>query len=273
MTGSELLPLLVTVLCALAVGGGLQAYGGARARSWAVPAGSAVLLGGLGHIYELPGWAVVGAFLVVPYFLHRAARRRLESAARSIDRLKVGDAVVLRRIPDPTGRCAALWTSVPEQPRAAVAALAGPQARPPLVVGLEFVGEGEDEYSVVLRAEVPGARPGVLFAHHLDAQVAPPAGLEGREPVQELPGMPAGVVVLAEPMDFALSLLDIPTLAALAGILSLRGGDREIYVLLNGPDLRVVSTEVYGAEELRVLLAAAARVFLKVESAWARRDE
>lgn len=269
MTESTLLPPLLTVLCALAVGGGLQHYGGARGRSWAVPAGSAVLLGGLGHIYELPGWAVVGAFLAVPFLFHRAVRRRLESAARSIDRLQVpGDAAVLRRIPDPTGRCIALWTSVPEQPRAAVAALAGPQARQPLVVGLEFVGEGEDDYSVVLRTELPGARPGTLFAHHLQARVAPPAGLEGREPIRDLPGMGADVIVRADPTDLALSLLDIPTLAALSEILSLRGNDREIYVLLEGPDLRVVSTEIYDAEELRRLLGAAARIFLRAGSAW-----
>lgn len=257
-----LLMPLAALLAALVAGTGLWFLGGPEWRSWALPVGAAVFVGGLSWIYELPGWLSVIVFLAIPFFFHRGVRRRQEKAARRLRRIDTEPA--LRLIADPTGSFMAVWTDAAENPRERLKqALNSDQ----LVFGLQFVGEADDEYSIHLRCEVEGARPGTMFLHHREAQVAVPDALQNTEPISGLPGLTPDIVVRSAPEDYAFRMLDIAELSSVSEMFRLRTSQREIYIGFNGRQFYVAANSTLETDELKSLIAGALPLVRKMRRA------
>ncbi|MFH1725677.1 MAG: hypothetical protein ABII00_13795 [Elusimicrobiota bacterium] len=254
MPENPLVILALSAVGAAAIGGSLYKSGNREAGTWAVPVGAAVLIGGAGYALYLPNWLVVGVFLTVLFLFHRTVRGRLLRAARGIGEVAVPELeLVLRRLPEPEGKKAvAVWSSGE-----------GPE---PLDMSLDFVGEAEDEYSVILSAEAPRFRPGVLVIHDRRASGECLRVLREREPVVDLKGQAADMVVRSLPVDYAFGVLDLRTLAALQDIFELRTEKRELYVHVSGRYMRVISSAIFREDELRTLVARAAVVFERVRS-------
>lgn len=241
-------PIVLAV--AAAVGFGLHRFGSRELRSWALPAGVAILAGGLGHVFALPNWLVVLIFFAIPVFVHRSVRKRFEAAVAGASRIPIGD-----------GEEPLAWKAGQEGTALGAWRSEGAEA---LVVWLDFIGETEDAFSVELRAESPKGRPGLLFCRHAAGQILPPEALRERSPVVGLPGQEETLELRALPEEFAFNLLDIPALAALSEMLEFRGFDREIAVTISGRHLRLESNAIFDAEELRRLVPAFVKLFRKL---------
>ena len=254
-------------LVAALVGLGFHLSGDREARSWALPAAVAVLAGGIGYAFYLPGWLTAGLFLLILFLLHRSVRGRLERAAKGLARVEVPEiGVVLQREADPGKEAVAVWTGVPRKDRSVVTAGSVPAApEAGLALRLSFRGETEDAYSVVLESESARFVYGVMVCHHA---AAPPRYedkvLAEAEPLSDLPGLTPDIVVRAVPADYAFTLLDLRTLTSVAEIIALRGASREVYLTVSGPRMRVASDRVFSKGELERLLQAAAAVALRV---------
>jgi len=225
-------------------------------QSWAGPAASAVAWGGIDFAFDLPWWVTVVGFVLVCVVIHYILRSKLEEKASKVDRVDVPrSGLVMRRVPDPSNRHVALWTSAPEKD-------GEPQAGPPLNIALSFVGETEDEYEVVLWAQTPRELPGAFLAHHGSA-VGDFKVLLDTEPVTGIMGQPLWLCVRASPSDYAFRLLDFRTLSIVIDIVNFRSAEREVYIYFQGHKMGIGSTRVFGEGELRRLLALAAELFVR----------
>jgi hypothetical protein len=238
--------VLAAAAFAAVVGVGLHRFGGKDWRPWALPMGLAVGIGGTGYALYLPSWMSAAAFLAVLYVFHRKLDAGIRSVARNIRRLEVPGCGVFETLPDPGEGPAAAWS------------FEG------MSVFLELGGESDDEFKLTLRAEAPRAMPGIMVCHSPGAQGEAPRILEGTEPLQGLPGLGAGMAVRALPADYGFRMLDDKTAAAVEGILALCRQDREVFIHLSGPRVRVVSSGVFDEAEFRLLLAAVGRIFRRV---------
>lgn len=225
---------------------GLDRYGGREARAWAVPASCAVLTGGLGHLFQLPNWLVVAAFLGIPFLVHRKARQRQASAAAPLSEI-LCDGAALRRVPAADPRVLGAWTELAEDGRDAA-----------LLLRLVFMGETEDEYRVHFTAEFPKGRPGLLFCRLAESGVAVPAPLAESAPITGLPGQPDTVEIRALPGEYAFSVLDVAAFARLSEILELRRRYRELSITVSGRVLWVESDGLLETHELGRLGASLA---------------
>ena len=225
-------------------------------QSWAGPVASAVAWGGIDFAYDPPWWVTLVGFVIVCVVIHYFLRSKLRDKAWQVDKVEVPRAgLSLRRVPDPSNRYVALWTSAP--------AIDGtPQARPPLNIALSFVGETEDEYEVVLWAQTPREMPGSFLAHYGGA-VGDFKVLLDTEPVTGILGQPTWLCVRASPSDYAFRLLDFKTLSVVIDIINFRSAEREVYIYLQGHKMGIGSTRVFGEGELRRLLPLAAELFLR----------
>ncbi len=261
MSEAGLLLPLASLLAALVIGAGLWFLGGPDERSWAVPVGAAVFAGGAGWAYELPSWLIVGVFLAILFFFHRGVRKRQEKAARSL--LRIDTEPPLRLINDPAGSFAAVWTTASEKPRERLKQALEAE---PLVFGLQFSGEADDEYSVCLRSEVAGARSGALLLNHRDAQVRVPEALKTAEPITGLPGQTPDIVVRSLPEPYAFRMLDIAELSAVAELLRLRTPRREISIELSGGQFKIAANATFETEELKRLIIGALPLVRKMRA-------
>ncbi|MEK7657457.1 MAG: hypothetical protein AAB412_06845 [Elusimicrobiota bacterium] len=270
--------LVLTVLVAAAVGALIHAYGGKEYRSWAVPVTGALLFGGVGYAYDLPDWAVIGGFLITPFVFHRTVRSRLDKAARRLPRVELPEeGLTLKRIPDPSGKHVAVWMSVPGEeaprekglfPTEKAIGEEGGLAQAPLIIALDFIGEKDDEYEVVLWTEAPKHLPGELVLHHRDSQGELRSRLSSQNPITGIDGLPFEIEARAFPDEYAFRVLDLRGVSAVAELYSLRTEDREIFVHSLEKSIRVVSTAAFSEEELLRLLKAASVFFRKVLSSY-----
>jgi len=225
-------------------------------QSWAGPVASAVAWGGIDFAFDPPWWVTLAGFVLVCVVIHYFLRSKLRDKAWQVNRVEVPRAhLTLRRVPDPSDRHVALWTSAPEKDGAQ-------QERPPLNIALSFVGETEDEYEVVLWAQSPRELPGALLAHHSSA-VGDFKVLLDSDPVTGILGQPAWLCVRASPSDYAFRVLDIKTVSLLIDIVNFRSAEREVYLYFQGHKMGIGSTRVFGEGELRRLLPLAAEIFLR----------
>ena len=274
----SLIVVAAAVAAAAAIGLGLRRLGGREGRPWAVPAACAILIGGVGYAFFLPSWLNAGIFILALFLFHRTVRTRLERSARSLARVEVPEAgLALRSQPDPMRSHTGVWAvdGAAAAPRLVALgpspspgeALAGPPAPvPTMLVTLDLAGETEDEYSVVLRAKSSRYCPGVVVCHHVEARGEALGLLAEPEQLSDLPGLTRDIVVRAVPAEFGFRLLDLSTLALISDVLALRREGREVYVHVSGPDIRVVSSDIFETEELSRLLCACARLLQRVHS-------
>ncbi|MFH2204751.1 MAG: hypothetical protein ABIJ96_16680 [Elusimicrobiota bacterium] len=242
--------LVMAVMGAAAVGGGMFYFGGRTVRSWAVPIGCAILYGGVGYAFQLPAWLVVLGFLATPIVFHKNPRSRLQASLRACAYVELdGEASTLRAETDLSGKYMGVWTLMPEKD---------------LQIRLEFVGAEDEDFRVLVSSYSENAPKGILSCHTPDSRLGPDPMLAEKEPLSGLPGLTPDIVVRALPEDHGFTLLDIRTLAALSDILSLRTKARDIHVHISGPQMKIESTEVFDSKELETLLIGAATLFKKV---------
>ena len=136
---------------AAVVGFGLHRYGSRESRSWAVSAAAWVFFGGVGYSFDLPGWLLLIGFLAVPMLLHRNAKSRLQSAADSLAEVTVpGAGFSLKKKSGLAGKVVGVWD-------AGGWTADGAGEAKPIVLSLEFEGETEDQYRVLLRGKTSKA--------------------------------------------------------------------------------------------------------------------
>lgn len=271
--------LVLTVLAAAVVGVLLHTYGGKEYRSWAVPVAGALLFGGVGYAYDLPDWAVIGGFLVTPFIFHRTVRSKLDKACRRLPRVEVPDeGLALKRIPDPSGKHVAVWMSSPMEEAPLEKRLfpteqtqgqeRGGLAQAPLIIALDFIGEKDDEYEVVLWTEASKHLPGELVLHHRDSEGEIRSQLSSRNPITGIEGLSYEIEARAFPDEYAFRVLDMRGVSAVAELYSMRTEDREIFVHALEKKVRIVSTAAFTQEELGRLLKTAAVFFRKILSSY-----
>ena len=272
------LPLVLVLAAAVAAWAGLRRLGGPRWRPYAVPAMGAVLIVGLEWFYDLPAYAYWLGIAITPFLFHRSVKNRLERAARRIKELDLREpGLRLERIPDPTGRHVALWrTSLPAQRPEAPAApfsQAPPEAAArgpgtdPLVMALDFIGEWDDNYGVVLWGETPGHNPVEFVLHTQEAQGRCARILASEESLDSMRGWESWMVVRSQPREFAFHLLDLQAFALLHELFQFRAEGRDMYVHVEGRVVRIGATRTFEEAELRRFLEIGARWIQKVRLA------
>ncbi|TPW20650.1 MAG: hypothetical protein FD126_1478, partial [Elusimicrobia bacterium] len=128
----------------------------------------------------------------------------------------------------------------------------------PVVLTLDYQGEKEEDYLSTVTSRSPRFRPGLLVAHRPGAGKTAAGQAADRDPVEGLEGQPSGVVLRCLPPDYAFAFCDLNTLSVLADVLELGRADREVYVHVNGPELKVAYHGLPGREDIKVLLTCAA---------------
>lgn len=239
-----------SVVTAAGVRYGMGRFGNRTVRSWATPLGGAILFGGIGYAFDLPDWLVIGGFLTTPMVFYKNIKAQQRGAALACSPLQLPEGKGTLVSPKvSTGTGLGVWEHEP-----------GHRMR----LALEFVGEEDEEYRVVLRGQLVKAPKGVLSCHAPGSTLELDPNLKDREALSGLPGLTAGMEVRALPQDYGFELLDLEVLSALGEILNLGTKTRHIHFHLSGPRLRVISTEIFGADELEVLLINTAVVLTRV---------
>ncbi|MDE2291450.1 MAG: hypothetical protein KGL53_05150 [Elusimicrobia bacterium] len=223
---------------------GLERWGGADLRGWAAPGAAALAAGGVGMALNLPSWITVAAFLGVLFLFHKKARERLSAEAASVGRVEA-EGGALEPAPAGEGRVAA-WT------------------RGDAVFSLEYAGEKDEDFVTTLSARAARFKPGTLVAQRAGVAGAASALLAGRQAVSELPGQSAAEALRCLPPDYAFAVLDFKTLSAVQELLQLSRADREVYAVLNGPEVKVVCQGLPGREDIRRMLEFAAVVVARL---------
>lgn len=225
----------------------LERWGGPDLRGWAAPGAAALAAGGVGQSLGLPSWATVAAFLGALFVFHKKARQRLAAEAAAVGPVEAsGTGWRLEPMPAPPGAGVAAWTC-----RDA----ADPD---PVIFSLEYEGDKEDEAKTFLLTKAARFRAGVLVAHRTGAGGEAAKILSEREAVGELTGQTDSVAIRCVPPDFAFAFLDIKTLGALQELVELSAPDRDLYLHLNGPELRVVCEGMPGREDIARMLEKSA---------------
>jgi hypothetical protein len=239
--------LVATALFAAAAWYGLRSSRSKTLRQYPELAAAAILMIGVEYTFEVPIWIWLAYIFAAPFLIHRGVRAKLEADARSLAEVRVDHAgVKLSLAQDPTGKRAAVWRIEP------AAGGARPESLP--MAALEFLGEAEDVYQVVLSAPVAPFKPVALTIHHHDAAKLAAKLVQG--PALDVPGAQEWMVVRGEPLDFALHLLDHDALALPRVILALRTLDRELVIQNDGGIARIISNKTFTKAELETLLEA-----------------
>lgn len=231
---------------------GLSRFGNPELRGWAAPGAAALAAGGVGQSLGLPVWITLGAFFGALFLLHRKARERLAVEAKAVGKVVAPEAGWTLEAMPAAGSSVAAWTCRDG---------ADPD---PVVFTLEYAGEKEEDFIVTLSALAAKFKPGMLVAHRAGVPGAAPAVLADRAPVDGLPGQTDAVVFRCLPPDYAFALLDLKTLVALQELCELSRSEREVYAVVNGPELKVVCGGLPAREDIAALLAKAAVVFARL---------
>lgn len=232
---------------AAALYAGLMRWGGPDLRGWAAPGAAALACAGLGLAFRLPSWLTIGLFFGALFLLNRKARQRLAAEAAAVGGVALPDlGWELAPVPMPEGGPVAAWSC------------RDAQDAEPVVLRLDYAGEKEEDIISTLTSRAPRFKPGLLVAYRPGAGTAAAGPALGRDPVEGLEGQPSGVVLRCLPPDYAFAFCDLKTLSVLADVLELARPTREVYVHVNGPELKVVFSGLPGREDIRRALAGAA---------------
>lgn len=226
---------------------GLMRYGGPDLRGWAAPGAAALACAGLGLAFHLPSWLTIGLFFGALFILNRKARQRLAAEAEAVGAVTLSEpALELMPVPVPEGGPVAAWSC------------RDAKDTDPVVLTLDYQGEKEEDTLSTVTTRSPRFRPGLLVAHRPGAGKTAAGQAAERDPVEGLEGQPSGVVLRCLPPDYAFAFCDLNTLSVLADVLELGRADREVYVHVNGPELKVAYHGLPGREDIKRLLSCAA---------------
>lgn len=228
---------------------GLNRWGGPDLRGWAAPGAAALAAGALGQGLNLPSWVTVGLFLGALFLFHKNALKRLTAEAEAVGVvLSEGAGWKLEPMPSPPGATVGAW------------ACRDGQDPDPVVFSLEYEGQKEEDFKTILLSRSTRFKGGLMVAHRAGAAGEAAQLVTGREPISELPGQDDAVVFRAVPPDYAFAVLDLKTLNAIQELIQLSRAEREVYLHLNGPELRVVCEGMPGREDIALMLSRAATV-------------
>lgn len=226
---------------------GLMRYGGPDMRGWAAPGAAALACAGLGQGFHLPSWLTIGLFFAALFILNRKARQRLAAEAAAVGRLSLPEqGWEFAPFPLPEGGPVAAWSC------------RDAQDKEPVILTLDYQGEKEEDSLATVTTRSPRFKPGLLVAHRPGAGKAAAGQAAEKDPVEGLEGQPPGVVVRCMPSDYAFAFCDLKTLSVLADALELARADREVYVHVNGPEVKVACQGLPGREDIKRLLVCAA---------------
>lgn len=226
---------------------GLTRHGGSELRGWAAPGAAALGCAALGLAFHLPSWLTIGLFFGALFLLNRKARQRLAAEAEAVGRVPLTElGAELAPIPVAEGGPVAAW------------AFRDAKDPEPVVLTLDYEGEKEEDIVSSVTSRCQRFKPGVVVAHRPGAGAAAAGPAAQQEPVEGLEGQPAGLTLRCMPRDYAFAFCDLGTLSVLADTVELARADREVYVHVSGPELKVVCQGLPGREDIKRLLACAA---------------
>ena len=270
-------PLCGVVGIALAVGVGMREFGGREGRHYSVAVAGAILIFGLDYAYELPLYAYLAGILLAPFLYHRSVRSRLQAAVAKVGPIELEElGIRLVRVPDAPPPTLALWRaeslerevdrgtqSIVAQPAAVgeVGAGSRPQS---LMVSLEFEGEMDDDYDVMLCGEAGKPLSGQLMLAHKESIGAFTAVHDAHTEVEAISGAEGWMRVRSDPPGYAFRLLDARALEILHELFEFQSEDRQMYTVVEGEKIRVVSTRTFEKDELVKLITWGARWIQKV---------
>ena len=270
-------PLAAVVGVSVLVGYGMREWGGREGRHYAVAVAGAVLICGLDYVYELPLYAYLVAIVLAPLLYHRGVRSRLKPALAKLGPIELNDlgirlvaidhdpekylgiwrAEPVEREPDPNHQ------SIMARPKAVDEVGAG--SRPEsLMISLEFEGEMDDDYDIILTGE--GARPfsGQLMLFHRESIGGFTSVHEHHTEVDAVSGTEEWMRVRSDPPGYAFRLLDARALEILHELFVLQSEDRQMYTVVEGDKVRVVATRTFEKEDLQKFLTFGALWIQKV---------
>lgn len=228
---------------------GLLKWGGPDLRGWAAPGAAALGAGGVGMSLSLPSWLTLGLFFLALFVFHRKARERLAAEAAAVGRVEAPDAGwTLEPMPTNDPARVSAWTC------------RDGQDPDPVVFTLEYAGEKDEDFVTTLSSRAARFRPGMMVAHRTGVAGAAAGVLKEREAVTGLEGQNDAVTLRCAPADYAFGVLDLKTLSALQELMDLSKAEREVYLLANGPELKVVCQGLPGREDVAGMLRKAAVV-------------
>jgi hypothetical protein len=244
---TQLIPLIATAFAALSAWAALRNFGGKKYRQYAVPVAGAILIIGVDLAYDLPFWAYGIAIFVAPMLFHRSVRGKLQAAARAMTEIKMESSdVKLLLADDLSGKHVAIWRIAP------IEGQGSPEGLP--LASLDFQGETDDEYQIILWAPLKPFRPVSLVIHHKDAETL--AARLTKAPAIDVQGLQDWMVVRSEPSDFGFEVLNDETMSLPRVILGLRNEDREVAIQVDGGAVRVILNQTVTKQELEALLEA-----------------
>lgn len=226
---------------------GLNRHGGPELRGWAAPGAAALGCAALGLAFRLPSWLTIGLFFLALFLFNRKARERVAAEAAAVGRV-------------PLPALGAELDPVPVPPDGPVAAWAFKDAQDaePVVLTLDYEGEKEEDIVSSVTSRCERFKPGVVVAHRPGAGTRAAGPAVQVEPVEGLEGQPSGLVIRCMPRDYAFAFCDLGTLSVLADAVELARADREVYVHVSGPELKVVCHGLPSREDIKRLLTCAA---------------
>lgn len=277
MPGFDPKPLGAIIALAGVAWFAMRQLGGREGRHYAVAVAGAVLIFGLDYAYQLPIYAYLAFILLAPFVYHRGIKTRLSGALGKLEPLELKDlGIRLVRFNDGSGKYLSLWRAEAlegEPDPAAESILARPQivadvaagSKPEsLLMGLEFEGEMDDDYEVILGGDAPKGLSGQLMLFHRESVGDFTQIHAGHEEVENLPGSESWMKVRSDPPGYAFRLLDARAFETLHELFSLQTEERQMYTVVEGDKIRIVATRSFAESELPQFLGWGARWIQKV---------
>lgn len=254
---------------------------GREARHYAIAGAGAAMILGMDYAYGLPLYAYLAIIFLAPFLYHRGVRTRLKALISKMEPIDLSElSIRLVRCPEGASNYLAMWRAehidkTAEEQQLESSIIAAPSivaetaagALPEsLLIALEFEGEMDDDYDVILTGDAPKGLSGQLMLCHREAVGAFTHVHEEHQEVGSVNGAEAWMCIRSNPPGYAYQLLDAPALEMLHELFALQNDSRQMYTVVEGDKIRIVSTRTFNAEELRTFITWGARWVQKVRT-------
>ncbi len=277
MNGFDPKPLAVVLAVSFAVAFIMRRFG-REGRHYSIAGAGAALILGLDYAYGLPLYAYLAGILLAPFLYHRGVKKKLQAALAAMSAVELPElGIRMIRCPDGSGKYIAMWraeamdkedstadtASIMAAPSVVAESAAGslPQS---LLMALEFEGEMDDDYDIILSGDAPKGLSGQLMIGHRESVGSFTGIHEDHQDVENIPGIEAWMKVRSEPAGYAFRVLDARAFDILHELFSMQSEERQMYTVIEGDKIRVVATRTFDAEELTKLVTWGARWIQKV---------
>lgn len=270
-------PLAIVLGASIAVALIMRRFG-REGRHYSIAGAGAALILGLDYAYGLPLYAYLAGILLAPFVYHRGVKKRLEKALSAMAPIELPDlGIRLIRCPDGSGKYLAMWRAEAMEKEQSTVDTGSIMARPSIVaetaagtlpesllMALEFEGEMDDDYDIILSGDAPKGLSGQLMLCHRESVGSFTHIHEEHQEIANIPGAEAWMRVRSEPAGYAFRLLDARAFEVLYELFSLQSEERQMYAVIEGDKARIVATRTFDADELSKLVLWGARWIQKV---------